>query len=242
MTPDSGIRSGSVRLNFTRKAPPPQIEFIEHTNSVTPGEQLLIAHDPYAPHCEKIRALRTELLVRRESSDHADVLALLSPCAGEGRSQLAAELAISFAQLGRPTLLVDADLRHPQQHVLFGADNRHGLSQAIRTGKEPVPYSVRGLPGLSLITAGPLQPNPLELLLSTRFEWLMEVWRRNYDFVILDTAPLQQYSDGIAVATFAGRVLVLNRAQHTPYPDTRDLLFRLAATQSRIVGAVLNHF
>lgn len=241
MTPDSGIRSGNVRLNFTRQSPP-QIEFIEHANAVTPGAQLAIAHDPYSPHCERIRALRTELLLRRDTGEHGDVLALLSPCAGEGRSQLAAELAIAFAQLGRPTLLVDADLRHPQQHVLFGADNRHGLSQAIRTGKDPVPYAVRGLPNLSLITAGPLQPNPLELLLSARFEWMMEVWRRNHDFVVLDTAPVQPYSDGIAVATFAGRVLILSRAQHTPYPEARDLLFRLAATQSRIVGAVLNHF
>ena len=96
-----------------------------------------MAHDPYDPRCEKIRALRTELLLRRELTDRADIVALLSPCPGEGRSLLAAELAIAFAQTGRPTLLVDADLRRPQQHLLFGTDNRQGLSQAIEHGVKP---------------------------------------------------------------------------------------------------------
>jgi len=208
----------------------------------TPDNRLLIAHDPYDPRCEKIRALRTELLLRRESPDEADIVALLSPCAGEGRSQLAAELAISFAQLGRPTLLVDADLRRPQQHLLFGIDNRKGLSQAIEFGEKPHLHTVKNLPRMSLLTAGGVPANPLELLLSRNFSNLIEDWRNNFEFVIVDTAPVTHFSDALAVASLVGRVLALSRAQHTPYKETQDMLRRLTATRSQVLGAVISHF
>lgn len=209
---------------------------------VKPGDRLIMAHDPYDPRCEKIRALRTELLLRRELNDRADIVALLSPCAGEGRSLLAAELAIAFAQTGRPTLLVDADLRRPQQHSLFGTDNREGLSQAIQYEVPPLLHTVQGLRRMSVLTAGAVPSNPLELLSSRGFASMIEEWRNNFEFVVIDTAPISQYSDGLAVARLVGRVLALSRAQHTPYKDMQDMLRRLAATHSQILGAVISHF
>jgi receptor protein-tyrosine kinase len=217
-----------------------EITPIEHI--VEPDKRLIMAHDPYDPRCEKIRALRTELLLRRESADRADIVALLSPCAGEGRSLLSAELAIAFAQTGRPTLLVDADLRRPQQHLLFGTDNRQGLSQAIETGANPQLHTVHGLPRMSLLTSGPVPGNPLELLSSRSFASMIEDWRDNFEFVVIDTAPVMHFSDGLAVASLVGRVLALSRAQHTPYKDMQDMLRRLAATRSQILGAVISHF
>ena len=210
--------------------------------AVVPAERLIVAHHPYHPRGEQIRMLRTELLLRHETSDNANVVAVLSPCPGEGRSQLAAELAITFAQLGRPTLLVDADMRNPQQHVLFNADNTSGLSEALAHEKPPQFQSVERLPTLSLLTAGPRPPAPLELLSDRCFEGLVGQWRQNFQFVVLDTPPVRQYADGLAVATIIGRVLSLSRARRTPYKDTRDMLRRLAATQSRILGAVINYF
>ncbi|MBI3544983.1 MAG: CpsD/CapB family tyrosine-protein kinase [Gammaproteobacteria bacterium] len=217
-----------------------EITPIEHV--AEPDERLIMAHDPYDPRCEKIRALRTELMMRRESSERADIVALLSPCAGEGRSMLAAELAIAFAQLGRPTLLVDADLRRPQQHVLFGTDNRQGLSQAIEYGVKPQLHGVHGLPHMSLLTAGAVPSNPLELLSSSRFASMIEDWRDEFEFIVIDTAPVMHFSDGLAVASLVGRVVALSRAQHTPYKDMQDMLRRLAATRSQILGAVISHF
>lgn len=209
---------------------------------VEPDTRLVMAHDRYDPRCEKIGALRTELLMRRESVDRADVVALLSPCAGEGRTLLAAELAIAFAQTDRPTLLVDADLRRPQQHLLFGADNHHGLSQAIEQGVTPRLYNVHGLPQMWVLTAGAVPSNPLELLSSHHFASMIEDWRDNFEFVVIDTAPVTHFSDGLAVAGIVGRVLALSRAQRTPYKDMQDMLRRLAATRSQILGAVISHF
>jgi len=206
------------------------------------SERLVLAHSPYHPRSEQLRMLRTELLLRQEPGQSANVVAVLSPCAVEGRSQLAAELAIAFAQLGRPTLLVDADLRHPQQHVLFNADNTLGLAQAIAREEVPRFQSVKEQPSLFLLTAGAPPPNPLELLSDRCFEVMANEWRQHFEFVVLDTPPVSQYADALAVATIVGRVLSLSRARHTPYRETRDMMRRLGATQSRILGAVINHF
>lgn len=207
-----------------------------------PSIELVLPHDPFSEHAEKLRALRTELLLRHEGGTRGNLIAVLSPCAGEGRSQLAAELAIAFSQLGQSTLLVDADFRRPRQHTLFGADNQQGLSQAIMTGDTPYVQPVENLPHLWVLTAGMLPPNPAELLSDGRFEALIDHWRRRYEHVVIDTAPVSQYSDALAVATLVSRALVLSRAQHTPYKATREMLRRLSATQSQILGAVINHF
>jgi protein-tyrosine kinase len=209
---------------------------------VTPSAKLILAHDPDNPRSERLRALRTELLLLHETGRGANMVAVLSPGHGEGRSQLCGELAISFSQLGRRTLLIDADMRKPQQHVLFGSTNQHGLSQAIAHNEKPDFHPVTGLPFMHLLTAGPIPPNPLELLSDGRFSNLLNEWRNSYEFVVLDTPPVAQCADGLAVATMAARALVLSRAQHTTYKSTRALLRRLASTQSRLLGAVINHF
>jgi protein-tyrosine kinase len=205
-------------------------------------EALIMTRDPCDPRSEQVRSLRTELLLRRESLERADIVALLSPCAGEGRSVLASDLAIAFAQTDHPTLLVDADLRRPQQHVLFGAPNHRGLSQAIAHGEQPFIQNVKGVPCLSVLTAGVVSNDALELLSSRRFATLIEDWRRNYEFIVIDTAPVTSYSDGLVVASRVGRVLALSRARQTPYRDMQNMLVRLGATRSRILGAVINHF
>jgi protein-tyrosine kinase len=209
---------------------------------VKPGPQLILAHDADHPRSEKLRALRTELLLLSETRNDANTIALLSACAGEGRSQLAAELAISFSQLGRRALLVDADLRQPKQHTLFGSTNRTGLTDAIILNQKPLIHPVEGLPQLSVLMSGSIAPNPLELLSDGRFAGLLQDWRRNYDFVIFDTPPVRGFADGLAIATLAGRVIVLSRGQHSTYNETRELLRRLATTQSQILGAVINYF
>lgn len=207
-----------------------------------PAERVALVLHRDHPRSERIRMLRTELLLRHEADDAANIVAVLSPCAGEGRSQLAAELAIAFAQLGRPTLLVDADMRQPQQHMLFNAENGRGLAHALTQAQPPHLQPVVGLPALKLLTAGTPPDNPVELLSDRNFESLASEWQRDFRYVIVDTPPVGRYADGLAVATILGRVLSLSRAQHTPYKDTRDMMRRLAATQSRVLGAVINHF
>jgi Mrp family chromosome partitioning ATPase len=82
----------------------------------------------------------------------------------------------------------------------------------------------------------------LELLSDGRFEKLLSEWRNNYEFIVIDTPPVSHCADGLAVASLAARVLIVSRSQHTSYKNTREMLRRLATTQSTILGAVLNHF
>lgn len=227
---DTERRSGLVHLPIAKQS------------GAAPSQDLVIAHEPNHPRSEQIRSLRTELLLRHESSNEANMLAVLSPGATEGRSQLTAEIAIAFAQLGRPTLLVDADMRHSRQHLLFGTDNEHGLSQALAQRERPLFHEVTGLAELSLLTAGPSPSNSLELLSAPWFEVLVSEWREYFEFVIFDTPPVSRYADGLVIATIVGHVLSLSRAKHTSYKDTRNLLQRLASTRSSIHGAVINHF
>jgi protein-tyrosine kinase len=209
---------------------------------VQPGKQLILAHDPYNERSEAIRSLRTELLMRTNGRRGAALFALLSPCAGEGRSQLAAELAIAFAQLGSRTLLVDADMRRPRLHQLFGADNSVGLAQALVDSKTLQVRGVEGVPKMALLSSGALPTNPLELLSGGRFERMAVEWRRSYEFVVIDTPPVSQYSDGLAVASVAGHVVLLGRVNSTPFTALAELRRKLDTSQSWVVGAVLNNF
>ncbi len=233
--------SGLIETAIRRVASNRQL-VLRQGEKIKPGPQLILAHDADNPRSEKIRALRTELLLLSEASNGANTITLLSACAGEGRSQLAAELAISFSQLGRRTLMVDADLRKPNQHILFGSTNLSGLADAITLNQKPVLHPVDGLPQLSLLTSGSNPSNPLELLSDGRFEKMLQDWRNSYEFVVLDTPPVSNYADGLAIATLAGRVVILSRGQHTSFREMRALLRRLATTQSQILGAVINNF
>jgi receptor protein-tyrosine kinase len=241
ITPELEQETGLVETAIRRIAGDRHV-VLRQGERVKPGPRLILAHDQDNPRSERLRALRTELLLLHEAGRGANMVAVVSPGAGEGRSQLSAELAISFAQLGRRTLLVDADMRKPEQHVLFGSSNEHGLSQAIAHNEKPFFHPVLGLPLMHLLTAGPVPPNPLELLSDGRFANLLNEWRSTYEFIVIDTPPVTAFADGLAIATMAARVLVLSRAQHTTYKQTRQLLRRLATTQSKLLGAVINHF
>ncbi|HXR18536.1 MAG TPA: CpsD/CapB family tyrosine-protein kinase [Steroidobacteraceae bacterium] len=203
---------------------------------------LIHARDADSTRSEKIRALRTDLMLLNDSAQRGNVFALVSPGRGEGRSQLCAELAIAFAELGRRTLLVDADLRHPRQHVLFTAENQWGLAQSLALEEAPYLHSVQGLPELAVLTSGPIPPNPLELVSSRRFERLITALRRQHDFIVIDTPAVSQYADALQVATLAQRVLVLSRSEATSLQSLKDMLRRLTVTESRILGAVINRF
>ncbi len=203
---------------------------------------LIHARDADDERSEKIRALRTELMLLSDSAQRGNVFALVGPGRGEGRSQLCAELAIAFAQLGRRTLLVDADLRHPRQHVLFTADNQWGLAQTLTLGEPPYLHGVEGLPELAVLTSGTIPPNPLELVSHRRFERLITELRRQHDFIVIDTPAVSQYADALQIATLAKRVVVVSRAEFTSLQSMKDMLRRLAVTESKILGAVISKF
>jgi receptor protein-tyrosine kinase len=216
-----------------------KVAYPEH---LRPCPDLILAHDPRHQRSEAIRALRTKLLLARDDSQQAGTFVVLSPTSGEGRSQLCAELAIAFAQLGRATLLVDADLRCPRQHALFGAHNQWGLAQALCEGEPPRLHGIQGVPDLALLTSGGTPTNPLELLSGDRFEHLVGVWQHDYEFIVIDTPPVTRYSDGLAIASVARRAIIVCRARSTSFKNLKEMTRHLAAAPTYVVGAVINRF
>jgi len=233
-SPTSGVIETALRRSSGR-----QVVKVEGPQ-VKPGPQLVFAHDPYNERSEKIRALRTELLLLSDAS--AMILAIVGSGPAEGRSLLAAELAIAFGQLGRRTLLVDADMRKPCQHLLFQTSNTFGLAQSIEGPNRGAMCRVAGLPSTSLLTAGTSSSNPLELLSDQRFERLIDTWRKQFEFIIIDTPPVGRFADGLNVAALAGRVLVVSRSVSTSFKDLKEMLRRLALTRSQVLGAIINDF
>jgi receptor protein-tyrosine kinase len=233
--------SGIVETAMRRRKPTTDL-VVRHADIVKPSTELILAHDSDNPRSERMRALRTELLLLDDMPGRANVIALVSPCAAEGRSLLAAELAIAFSQLRRRVLLIDGDLRNPRQHELFLSENTWGLSQVLGLRAPPRLIGVEKIPQLSILTAGPIVPNPLELLSDGRFGRLVDDWRYNFDDIIIDTPPVSRYADALTIATIATRALVLSRAATTPKKDMKDMMRRLANTQARIMGAVLSTF
>jgi protein-tyrosine kinase len=193
------------------------------------------------PRNEQISSLSTDLLMLN-SAQRSKPFAFVSPGRHEGRSQLCAELAIAFAQLGRRTLLVDADFRHPRQHVLFNSDNEWGLSQALAQDNAPYLNTVEGLPQLTLLTSGPVPDNPLELLSQSRFARLTTSLGNQYDFIVIDTPAVSQYPDALQVASLVRHVVAVGRAGVTSFKDMKDMLRRLAVANAATLGAVFNKF
>src|SRR5258708_25350759 len=208
------------------------------------SKELVVAYEPFHPRAEELRALRTQLLMRWSNAGvRHRALAIASPGAREGRSYVAANLAVVFSQLGERTLLVDADLRTPRQHKIFNVPDRIGLS-AVLSGRADrgavAPVSEFGR--LSLLPAGAPPPNPQELLSRPALGiFLQEMWTE-FDIILFDTPPAKLYADAQHVAFRPGNVMMLSRQDPTRPADTTSVVRHLGDTGVRVVGTVFNAF
>lgn len=209
------------------------------------SHEIIAAFNPYHPRVEEMRALRSQLLIRwfNTQQQGARSLAIVSPGAQEGRSYLAANMAVLFSQLGHRTLLIDADLRSPRQHRLFNLSDRIGLS-AVLSGRAGMNAAsgIPGIPWLRVLPAGPTPPNPQELLSRASFGALLKEVSSEFDVVLLDSPPALHYADVQNVAYRAGSALVLTRRNHTRVADTAAVSRELADCGVRMVGSVINVF
>ena len=243
--------NGWHRADATRPAAPeaeaakPAAYPIALLSPLRPGRELLFARSQDDDRSEQIRKLRTELLLRAHTDKGgALTLAIVGAGTGEGRSLLAAELALAFAYLNRPTLLIDADLRNPRQHALFGMESPGtGLIQAIMLRDSPGLHSVEGFPPLAVLTAGDRSAeNPNELLSGGQFQRLIAALRLRFSCIIVDTPRFGHYSDAQILSAVLGNVLCVHRAGVSTFRNTRDMLRDLASSRATILGSVLNHF
>jgi receptor protein-tyrosine kinase len=200
------------------------------------------AYQPFSPRVEQLRAVRSQLMLRWfDKSEQRQTLAVVGAEKGEGRSYLAANLAVVFSQLGERTLLIDADLRHARQHELFRLDNKVGLSTLLagRSHEEAI-IRITDLVGLSVLPAGPTPPNPLELLNRPAFDQLLQYARQNYDVVLIDTPSLEVGDDVALISVKAGAALAIALSTRTRVSRYADMVQGLINNGVSVVGSVLN--
>ncbi len=197
--------------------------------------------DPQSLGAEAFRTLRSAILLSAVDRE-PKVLLVTSSFAEEGKSTTAANLAISFAQRQEKVLLVDTDLRRGTTHLKLGLSNRSGLSALLarESGAEIYEHPLPDLPSLTVLSRGPIAPNPGEMLASHAMEEMLKQWRTTYDRVIIDSSPVLAVSDSLSVAPQADGVVILVRSGVTRKKAllrTRELLRRVGA---HIAGTVIN--
>ena len=242
---DAAIDLGLVTQDDIRFALSQQFDYPYLPDGDTSlSDELVAAYKPFSPAVEKLRTLRSQLMLRWFNAERQNnALTIMSPSNKEGRSFIAANLSIVFSQLGERTLLIDADLRAPRQHELFKLDANAGLSGmlASRIGPEAV-VRVPTLVGLSVLPAGAIPPNPQELLGRPGFTLLLESLIRDFDVVIIDTPAASEHDEAQLIATRAGAALMLARTNISSIPEVTQLARSLQQNGAMVVGSVLNDF
>lgn len=203
------------------------------------SEELVAACAPFSKEVESLRALRTQLLLRWFGQGN-QAMSIAGAIGGEGASWLAANLAIVFAQQGKRTLLIDADLRQPRQHQLFKLDNGVGLSDMIAGRADASAIrQISAFPSLSFLSAGTQAPNPTELLARPTFGQLIDTFRKQFDIILLDTTPAIPLADCQIVAAQAHGVLITTRRNVSKLGPVAALKDMVAAAGASVVGAIV---
>ena len=206
------------------------------------SRELIAAHQPASEPVEQLRVLRSQLMLRWfEAGPDRRSLAVVSACPKEGRSYIAANLAIAFSQLGERTLLIDADMRSPRQQYLFNLGHGAGLSDMLagRAGAEAV-VGIAALQDLSVLPAGATPPNPQELLGRQEFARLLHALGEDFSVIIIDTPAASRCADAHTVAVRAGAALMVARQNASSVPQMAQFTKGLREFGVTLVGSVLN--
>jgi succinoglycan biosynthesis transport protein ExoP len=204
------------------------------------GEGPLMRGDVPPAFSEAIRSVRTALLFSSAEEGPRSVV-VTSTGPHEGKTLVSSSLAITLAQTGQRTVVVDADMRRPRMHEALGRSQEPGLSNVL-VGEASLADATRAtsIPNLTLLAAGHIPPNPVELLCSPRYAELMAELKRRYDWIIIDAPPVMPVTDAAVIANSASGVLFVVGSEMTPRQNAAAAVEQLRGASARFVGAVLN--
>lgn len=216
----------------------------EETRGQNP--ELVTLNQPFSVQAESFRAIRSQVMMRLNPEGGHEprrALAVVSPDTADGKTFFAANLAVTLAQLGGRTLLVDADMRGPRQHQVFGIPNAAGLSGVLSGRAEAkVIQQVSGVPSLFVLPTGPTPPNPLELVERPAFGLLMRELLAKFDHVVVDTPAAIYGSDAGVIATRCGAALLIARKDRSRVTHLQEQVTMLSHSTARVVGVIVNEY
>jgi len=203
---------------------------------------LITLSDPRSAAAEAYRSLRTNLMFS-DVDGRLRAIAFASPTEKEAKSQTLANLAVTLAQSERTTLLVDADLRRPTQHSLWGASNDKGLTDMfLQEGAfENPPVQATPVDGLGLLTSGPLPPNPSDVLASRKMEAVIERLLGLAEVVLFDVPPILAVSDAAILGRKIDGVVLVTKVGVTRRDQAARARDALISVHVRLLGVVLTH-
>ena len=212
------------------------------TGASNPKIELIAAREPQSIQAESYRSIRTSLMVSAPLGKIKTIL-FTSPLAREGKSSTISNLGITLAEAKKQVVIVDSDLRRPKQARIFGVRNssQPGLSSYLSSNVERDEIiKPTDIPGLHLITSGPLPSSPIELLASEKMDDLVAYLKRSFDFILFDTPPLLAVSDALAMGPMVDTLILIIRGGHTPIPAIKQAQQKLAAHKIKCLGFILN--
>ncbi|MBV9323630.1 MAG: CpsD/CapB family tyrosine-protein kinase [Chloroflexi bacterium] len=199
---------------------------------------LVLLSDPHSPSAEAYRSLAANLQFAY-ADRQLQTIGVTSAAQGEGKSTTVANLAVALAQSGRHVIVVDADLRRPGQHTLFGVDRDEGLANVLKTDDAQLPLQDTVAAGVRILSSGPLPSNPLEALASRRFDQVLALARAQADFVLVDTPPAGALADVAVVAPRLEGMLLVVSAGKTKRDLARRAREQLERVNANLLGVVL---
>lgn len=203
---------------------------------------LVTLTDPKSAAAEAYRTLRTNLMFSSvENPIHT--LLVTSPAKAEDKSDALANLAVTFAQSGHKTILVDSDLRQPSQHTIWGVENKKGLTNMMLddTAISSPPLVETGIEYLQLLPTGELPPNPADLLSSQRMSEIIGVLKARADYVLFDSPPVLAVTDASLLGVKVDGALLVVKAGNTRRDHTLRARETLENVHVRVVGAALTN-
>lgn len=207
------------------------------------GAELVLAREPFSRQAEHFRRLRSRLLAGVLAPHPARrALAVASADRGDGKTYFAANLAVALSQLGARTLLIDADLRTPRLHSLFGLPGGSGLSNVLARRQQGAPsiLAVESLPGLFVMPAGTLPPNPVDLVQRGTLDALLQEMAGTFEHVLVDTPAACHGADGAVIAGKAGAALLVARRHASRLAPLQALLRELGERPVALAGVLVN--
>ena len=203
--------------------------------------RLITEEDPKSPVSEAYRGLRTSLMYTN-LKNNSNIILVSSSGPGEGKTTTIANLAITYANVGKKTLLIDSDLRKPVMHKVFGLEKSVGLTSFLTNSKEKFEKIVNktNIENLDIICSGVVPPNPSELLHSDRMKEFINLCKDKYDIILFDSPPLIAVTDAYVLLKYVDEFILVIRAGMTERGALERVLTSTKQAKFKITGAVLN--
>lgn len=216
-------------------------------------DRLITVSHPRSPISEAYRVLRTGIQFSAVDTPDHSIILVTSPNPAEGKSLTVANLGVVMAQSGKNVLIIDADLRRPKQHKVFGVSKNNGLTNlmleynpgdseaaSLALFKQYIQKPQPGVSGLHILPSGPIPPNPSELLGSAKMRALLRSLSAEFDTIILDSPPALAVTDAVLLSTLADGVLLVLDSGRTKKPHLQQASELLQEVNAHVIGTVLN--